>query len=197
MPMFWAVYLSVTTLNLTGRKVAKTQTWSAQYKCWCLQLKLTDATSLVSKSAKDPIISTVLRYTREGWSHKIKANKDNEIGRFSKLLSNCNGCLLHGARVVISTSLWQQVLEILYFGHFGMQWMKQLARTADYWPNIDADIKAMCRRCTSCVEHQNKPPKPAVHPWMLPEKPWSRLHLDHAINFMGSNWLVLTDAYTK
>ena len=32
---------------------------------------------------------------------------------------------------------------------------------------------------------------------MLPEKPWSRLHLDHAINFLGSNWLVLTDAYSK
>ncbi len=41
------------------------------------------------------------------------------------------------------------------------------------------------------------PPKSTVHPWMLPEKPWSRIHLDHAINFMGSNWLVVTDAYSK
>ena len=32
---------------------------------------------------------------------------------------------------------------------------------------------------------------------MVPEKPWSRVHLDHAINFMGSNWLVLIDAYSK
>jgi len=32
---------------------------------------------------------------------------------------------------------------------------------------------------------------------MLPEKPWSRLHIDHAINFLGFNWLVVTDAYTK
>ena len=32
---------------------------------------------------------------------------------------------------------------------------------------------------------------------MLPEKPWSQLHMDHAINFMGSNWLVLTDAYSR
>ena len=37
----------------------------------------------------------------------------------------------------------------------------------------------------------------AVHPWMLPEKPWSLLHIDHAINFLGCNWLVVTDAYTK
>ena len=32
---------------------------------------------------------------------------------------------------------------------------------------------------------------------MLPEKPWSRLHLDHAINFIGKEWLVITDAYSK
>ena len=32
---------------------------------------------------------------------------------------------------------------------------------------------------------------------MLPERPWSRLHLDHAINFMGKDWLVITDAYSK
>ena len=31
----------------------------------------------------------------------------------------------------------------------------------------------------------------------MPEKPWLRLHLDHAINFLGRNWLVLVDAYSK
>ncbi|KAG8231549.1 hypothetical protein J437_LFUL008091 [Ladona fulva] len=30
-------------------------------------------------------------------------------------------------------------------------------------------------------EHQNRPPKPTNHPWMLPKKPWSRLHMEHAI----------------
>ena len=32
---------------------------------------------------------------------------------------------------------------------------------------------------------------------MMPEKPWSRIHVDHAINFMGNNWLIVTDAYSK
>ena len=31
------------------------------------------------------------------------------------------------------------------------------------------------------------------HPWMLPEKPSSRVHVDHAINFVGSNFI---DAYS-
>ena len=32
---------------------------------------------------------------------------------------------------------------------------------------------------------------------MMPEKPWSRIYIDHAINFMGSNWLIVNDAYSK
>ena len=75
--------------------------------------------------------------------------------------------------------------------------MKQLARSTVYWPRIDFDIENLCRKCTSCGQFQNKPDKPSIHPWMMPEKPWSRLHLDHAINFLGRNWLVLVDAYSK
>ena len=97
----------------------------------------------------------------------------------------------------ILSTLRSQVLKLLHEGHFGIQKMKQLARTTVYWPNIDNDIVDLCRSCTSCAEHQNRPSKPPIHPWMEPEKPWSRLHLDHAVNFMSSNWLVLVDAYSK
>ena len=58
-------------------------------------------------------------------------------------------------------------------------------------------IADVSRACQACAEHQNLPSKPPVHPWMFPEKPWSHLHVDHAINFLGSNWLLLTDAYSN
>ena len=32
---------------------------------------------------------------------------------------------------------------------------------------------------------------------MLPEKPWSRLYIHHGISFLGHDWLVLVDAYSK
>jgi len=90
-----------------------------------------------------------------------------------------------------------QVLDLLHECHFGIQRMKQLARTAVYWPNIDSNILDLCGQCLICAGHQSEPSKAAVHPWMLPEKLWSNLHIDHAINFLGYNWLVVTDAYTK
>ena len=99
--------------------------------------------------------------------------------------------------MVIPASMRRKVLELLYLGHFGMQRLKQLARTAVSWPNIDDDIEAICRHFIPCGEHQKKPGKSTIHPWMLPEKPWSRLHQDHAINFMDTKWLLFTDTYSK
>ena len=90
-----------------------------------------------------------------------------------------------------------QVLQLLHLGHFGMQRMKQLARSSAYWPDMNSNIEDMCRSCTSCAEHQNDPPKQSDHPWMVPEKPWSRIHIDHAINFLGTNWLIVVDAFSK
>ena len=75
--------------------------------------------------------------------------------------------------------------------------MKQLARTALYWPKMDSEIMDLCRKCHICAQHQNAPPKTAIHPWTIPEKPWNRVHLDHAINFMGYNWQVMVDSYSK
>ena len=131
----------------------------------------------------------------------VSKEEDPELKRLRTVresLTVCNGCLvIMDNRVVIPRSLRKRVLENLHQGHFGVQRMKQLARTAVFWPNIGEEIEATCRRCGSCAEQQNNPSKLPVHPWIIPEKPWSRLHLDHAINFLGSNWLVLTDAYSK
>ena len=119
------------------------------------------------------------------------------ISQIAHSLSVCHGCLLYGARVVIPNKLRRQVLNILHEWHFGIQRMKQLARTAVYWLNIDSDILDLFRQCPTCAKHHPELSKAAVLTWMLPEKPRSRLHIDHAINFLGYNRLVLTDAYTK
>ena len=137
-----------------------------------------------------------MRFVREGWPANTPANV-MDLKKLSDSLTVVNGCLLYGNRVVIPTSLKQGVLQILHQGHTSMQRMKQLARSAVYWPKMDQDINDTCRQCTACAQHKKKPEKPASHPWMMPEKLWSRIHVDHAINFLGHNWLVITDAYSK
>ena len=169
-----------------------------------MQIKPVDSKVLAKETSKDPILSRIIRYTREGWPPKSRADNDDSSGysvddfrRISTSLYTLHGCLLHGSRIVIPTSLQPQVLQLLHSGHFGMQRMKQLARSAVYWPRIDNDIMTQTRNCGTCAEHQNAPSKQPNHPWMLPEKPWSRVHIDHAINFLGSDWFLLVDSYSK
>ena len=161
------------------------------------QLQSYRRNQLKDSTNKDPIISEVKRYVREGWPQHIDRPEVQEFKKYSSSLSVVDDCLINGNRVVIPEAMRKQLLDILHLGHFGMQKMKQLARSAVYWPHIDSQIEDTCRCCTACAEHQNRPPQPANHPWMMPEKPWSRIHIVHAINFMGSNWLIVTDAYSK
>ena len=151
---------------------------------------------VVRETAKDPILSQLMRFVKEGWPHAF-SEELKDFKKLENLLSTENGCVFYGLRVIIPSTLRNHILKLLHLGHFGMQRMKQLARSTVYWPRIDFDIENLCRKCTSCGQFQNKPDKPSIHPWMMPEKPWSRLHLDHAINFLGRNWLVLVDAYSK
>ena len=160
------------------------------------QIRPTDSQVLIRESRKDKVISTVVRFLKGGWPRVV----DDKIRHFQKLedtLTVHNDCLIFGNRIVIPEKIRSHVMDLLHLGHCGMRRMKQLARSVVYWPRIDADIEEMCRKCTSCAEHQNNPPKFANHPWMLPERPWSRIHIDHAVNFMGKNWLVMVDSYSK
>ena len=111
------------------------------------RLSTTDHNSLAHESAKNPVVSKVNRFTREGWPPK-KDEEGTKMQRFRQLadsLSIVNGCLLYCSRVVVPTSQCRQVLEQLHLGYFGIQKMEQLPRTAVYWPNIDVDIEATCR----------------------------------------------------
>jgi len=155
------------------------------------EMQTPDSASLQKETAKDSVLSRVIRFTREGWPQKSDDVNLEKLWRLAGSLTSLHECLLYGTRVVIPSSLQQQVLKLLHEGHFGIQRMKQLARIAVYWPNIDDDMANLYRSCAAYAEHQNRPFKPPIHPWMALEKPWSRLYLDHAVNFMGSNWLIL------
>ena len=149
-----------------------------------------DPRLLIKETSKDPVLAQVLHCVKkEGPPNQCS----DELQNYKKLgasLSSEHGYMFYGLRVVIPASLEENVLQLLHLVHFGMQRMKQLRRSAVYWPQSDQDIERISRHCTACAEFQNQPAKPAIHQWMGPEKPWSRLYIDHGISFLGHNWLV-------
>ena len=107
-------------------------------------VKPTDADVLAKESRKDPIISAVSRYVREGWPQNIMSDQIRHYKKLEDSLSVENGCLVYGARIVIPNELRHLVLGLIHLCRFGIQRMKQLARSVVYWPHIDKDIEELC-----------------------------------------------------
>ena len=74
----------------------------------------------------------------------------------------------------------------------------QLSSLGTLWDATDEAATTHCsllaqNRCRHCGPLRpgyclcRAPDKPANHPWTLPERPWSRVHVDHTVNFLGSN----------
>ena len=62
------------------------------------ELTPADRSSLARESAKDPVVSTVMRFTREGWPPK-KSDEGSDMQRYRQLadsLSICHGCVIYG-----------------------------------------------------------------------------------------------------
>ena len=89
------------------------------------------------------------------------------------------------------------MLNELHQAHPGMSKMKGLARSYVWWPNMDRDVEAHVQSCEVCAINQNMPDKTPLHPWEIPTKSWSRIHVDYAGPIEGKMVLVTVDSYSK
>ena len=83
-----------------------------------LQVRPSDFGTLREESSRDPTLTKVKRFTREGWPEK--KDDDDPADKFRKTADShsvCHVCLLYGARVVIATKLRRQVLDLLHKCH--------------------------------------------------------------------------------
>ena len=106
-------------------------------------------------------------------------------------------CLLRGLRVVIPTKLHTKLLEELHSSHQGVVKMKSLARCHIWWPQIDKDIEHLARSCPTCQSNAKMPGEVIRHPWVWPERPFQRIHIDFAGPFLNLMFLLLVDAHSK
>ena len=148
-------------------------------------------------TASDPVLQQVLRRVHHCWGDKCPDKSLEPYYLRKDELSTHNGCILWGNRVVAPARGQHQLLEDLHNTHPGIVRMKSLARCYLWWPGLDDDIEAKVKSCEVCQLHSAAPAAAPLHPWEWPEKPWSRIHIDHTGPFMGQLFLIVIDAYSK
>ena len=154
------------------------------------------AKDLEQATAKDAVLSWVLRYTREGWPSEVPDTLKPYFQRRQEV-SVDRGCLFRGSRLIIPIDCQEQVLSELHVGHQGIVKMKGLARSHVWWPGMDKQIENLVRSCQACQSTRNQPPVVPLHPWPWSTSPWERIHVDFAGPFLGSMFLVLVDSHSK
>ena len=149
------------------------------------------------ETSKDRILRCVCDFVANGWPEKVN-NVELRPYFFRKHeLSIDKGCLLWGTRVVIPSTLKEQVLATLHGGHIGIARTKSLARSYVWWPLIDLDIERVTKSCYQCEIHKNNPPQAPLNPWVWPDRPWQRVHMDFAGPFLGKMFLIIIDSHSK
>ena len=151
---------------------------------------------IAEETKKDKLLMEIMHYIRTSWPNEHSLELKPFFNRKLEL-SIQQGCIMWGQRVVIPKSLRRQIIDIIHEGHVGISKMKALSRSFVYWPKIDSDIEEEGRKCVQCQLHGNRPKSEQDHSWMPSSKAWERLHADFAENFLGTNFLIIVDAYSK
>ena len=144
---------------------------------------------------RDPVLSRVQRYVLTGWPESDQTTQ--QFHRVRQELSIHEGCVMRGARVVVPTPGQATMLKLLHSSHNGVVKMKALARSYIWWPGIDQQIENIAQHCGQCEENARQPTRAPLRPWLFPQRPWSRVHVDYAGPTEGKMILVVVDAYSK
>ena len=75
--------------------------------------------------------------------------------------------------------------------------MKALARSYIWWIGLDKDIESLGKSCESCQAIKSNPTAAPLHPWVWPDTPWTRIHVDYAGPFLGKMFFLVVDAHSK
>ena len=99
--------------------------------------------------------------------------------------------------ILVPPTLGKPVLADLHSGHLGIEKMKSLSRLTCWWPEINGDITAFARECSSCLHKIYSTPSQWT-PWPMTFQPWQPVHIDFCGPFLDKyHAFIISDTYSK
>ncbi|VDI45487.1 Hypothetical predicted protein [Mytilus galloprovincialis] len=149
---------------------------------------------ITEETSKDGTLQTLTRLIIDGWSdEKNEVPKEVfEYWNFRDELSNVNGIILKGEKIVIPASMRKNFLNKLHEGHLGIE---KTRRDSIFWPGINAQITDFISKCSVCLESRRSNSKEPMSesecpdlPWMTVES-WGFTHTVSSPHYQQSNGL--------
>jgi hypothetical protein len=100
---------------------------------------------------------------------------------FELEITELQGILLRGTRLIPPEELKPLLLQKAHDGHLGMSKMKRRLRASVWWPNMDSEIEKYVKDCRSCTIIGSLNPPIPLKTRELPTSAWEHL----AADFLG------------
>uniref|UniRef100_A0A8D8X673 RNA-directed DNA polymerase n=2 Tax=Cacopsylla melanoneura TaxID=428564 RepID=A0A8D8X673_9HEMI len=149
----------------------------------------------MNAQAKDDIIKEICKKIETQWERPKTNDPLLPFFHVKDELSVCNGMLMRGSRIVVPSSLRNDMLHRIHMGHLGITKSRLRARCALWWPGMSTDIEQFIKKCPICIQHQNNPNEPLITS-ELPDRPWQKVCSD--LFKLDNKWfLVVSDLYSR
>ncbi|KAK2156498.1 hypothetical protein NP493_1967g00005 [Ridgeia piscesae] len=149
---------------------------------------------IATHTKDDEELKDVLNAVHFGWESD-HAQSLKPYYHFRGDITEIDGVLVKGPKVIIPKTLQGDMLKKIHEGHLGIEKCQARARQVMYWPNINNDIENHIGRCGTCQKHRYKQAKEPMEQHEIPEKPWRKIGAD-LFTLFGKNFLVVVD-YTS
>ena len=112
----------------------------------------------------------------------------DEITLYEDVLLKCD-------RIIVPSSLQDEMRQKIHHGHLGIEKCKAHARSTLYWPGMISEIIDTVSKCDACVENRNYQPSEKLIPHEVPSTPWEKVRTD-LFQLKNKDYLTVVD-YTS
>ena len=149
-------------------------------------------------TAQDEQLSTLKQVIRSGWPETRKQchPQISEYWNHRDEITEADGILLKGEKIIIPHRLRADMLQRIHTGHFGVEKSKHRARDIMFWPGMGQQIEATVGRCEICQTHRNANTKEPMLSQAIPENPWQTVATD-LFSWNSENYLVICDYLSR
>ncbi|KAK0145430.1 hypothetical protein N1851_015676 [Merluccius polli] len=131
-------------------------------------------------TASDANLQSVIKFIHTGWPEHI-SRVPVSIRAYVQVkaeLSEHNGLVLRGCRIVVPQSMREEILQKIHQGHQGLVKCRERACSSVWWPGLSTEISNLVSSCQVCHEQKRTQQKEPLISTPLPDRPWKRIAMD-------------------
>ena len=155
-------------------------------------------TEFAVETSKDPTLKKLKDYVLNGWPNN-KSQVDPAVRpyfSFRDEITIYQDVLLKGDRIIVPTTLRNEMRQKIHHGHLGIEKCKARARSTLYWPGMVNEIVDIVSNCGACMENRNYQTSEELIPHEIPSNPWEKVGTD-LFQLKNKNYLIVVDYTSK